>query len=156
MTAVGQAQHAGFLCDVYQFETTINGNAWLIKAFANAKTRELYSIAAWPDANAVTTQAPFAELQFVARDIPFAEDKFKVANTFSADGRIGKIVDAQGTALLRPLTSSRWTPVAGSMVLKPGDWVRTEIRGANAVAIELTSRFRCVWEVPGGYFSDKK
>ena len=78
---------------------------------------------------------------FVARNTLVDESQFVVSKTLSADGRIGKVVEAQGIISLRPLTRSRWTPVSRQMLVKPGDWLRTDIRGANAAAMVTTSRF---------------
>ncbi len=62
--------------------------------------------------------------------------------TLAEVGRIGKIVDAQGIVSLKPVTARRWTPVTGAMLLKPGDWLRTDIRGANAVLARLVKDTR--------------
>ncbi|MEX1098240.1 MAG: hypothetical protein WED34_19505 [Planctomycetales bacterium] len=69
------------------------------------------------------------------------ESKFVVAGSLSNDGRIGKIVDAQGIVALRPPLARRWTPVTGPLLVKPGDWLRCDVRGANAASIALASRF---------------
>ena len=53
------------------------------------------------------------------------------------DGRIGKVADVQGIVSVKPLNQDRWTPVVGRLLLKPGDWLRTDPRGANAVKIRL-------------------
>jgi predicted Zn-dependent protease len=55
------------------------------------------------------------------------------------DGRIGKIADSQGLVLLRPALAQRRTPVGPGMLLKPGDWLRTDLRGANALKVGLSS-----------------
>ena len=53
------------------------------------------------------------------------------------DERIGKLTDVQGSVAVRPAMSSRWTPVSEGMSLNPGDWVRTDRRGANAASFRL-------------------
>ncbi|MBN2291417.1 MAG: hypothetical protein JXM70_03270, partial [Pirellulales bacterium] len=53
------------------------------------------------------------------------------------DGRIGKVTDRQGIVSVRPLNTDRWSPVVDRLVLQPGDWLRTDARGANAVKIHL-------------------
>jgi len=68
---------------------------------------------------------------------PPDEDLFVVGDTLTEDGRIGKVTDAQGIVALRPVMARRWTPVAGPAILQPGDWLRTDARGANAVAVRL-------------------
>ena len=61
----------------------------------------------------------------------------KPAPTLSLDGRVGKVIDAQGVVSIKPKMAKRWTPVVGAGPLMPGDWVRTDLRGANAVALRL-------------------
>jgi hypothetical protein len=80
-----------------------------------------------------------AELQLVAMNPPIDETKLVVAKSLTDDGRIGKISDAQGIVVLRPMLAQRWTPICREMLLKPGDWLRTYIRGANAAKIHFTS-----------------
>src|SRR6056297_1938841 len=60
------------------------------------------------------------------------------------DGRIGKVIDAQGLVSLRPLAHRRWTAVSGRLLVKPNDWVRTDARGAHAATIELTSQVKII------------
>ncbi len=52
-------------------------------------------------------------------------------------GDLGKIVDSQGIVSVRPKMASRWSSAAKDFALKPGDWLRTDVRGANALAIRL-------------------
>jgi len=52
---------------------------------------------------------------------------------------IGRISDSQGLVSIRPLNCDRWTPVAEPILLAPGDWLRTDVRGANAARIHLDS-----------------
>ncbi len=72
----------------------------------------------------------------VAVNEPFG-NKFVVKETLTEDGRIGKIVDVQGVVALRPMSHDRWTPVTGKPLLRLGDQVRTDSRGANAVGLKL-------------------
>lgn len=65
------------------------------------------------------------------------EEKFLVEEKLVDDGRIGKVTDAQGAVAVKPVMHERWSPVSPRLVLKPGDWLRTEARGANAVALKL-------------------
>jgi tetratricopeptide (TPR) repeat protein len=80
---------------------------------------------------------PHAELTVVAYDEPISADKFAIADTLTEDGRIGKVADVQGIVTIKPVLHERWTPVRDGVVLRPGDWVRTDARGANAVALRL-------------------
>lgn len=81
-----------------------------------------------------------AELLVLAVNEALPEDKFAILNTLSEDGRVGKVTDAQGVVAVLPLNRERWTPADPNLVLMPGDQVRTDTRGANAVAVKLVSR----------------
>ena len=83
---------------------------------------------------------PRAELAVLAYDEPIAAEKFAIADTLTADGRIGKVTDVQGIVSIRPVLHERWTPVREHLVLRPGDWVRTDARGANATALRLVKQ----------------
>jgi predicted Zn-dependent protease len=63
--------------------------------------------------------------------------------------RIGKIIDAQGICALKPKLQDRWTPILEGMPLDTGDWLRTDVRGANALQGRLTSGGRFTLG-PGG------
>jgi predicted Zn-dependent protease len=65
------------------------------------------------------------------------EDKFVASEKLDDDGRIGKVTDSQGVVSIKPVLHERWSPVQPRLVLKPGDWLRTDSRGANAVALKL-------------------
>ncbi len=69
--------------------------------------------------------------------VPIDDEKFALADVLSEDGRIGKVTDAQGVVSVKPVLHDRWSPVQPRLVLKPGDWLRTDSRGANAVALKL-------------------
>ena len=68
---------------------------------------------------------------------PTPEDKFALSDKLTDDGRIGKVTDAQGVVGVKPVLAERWSPAQPQLVLKPGDWLRTDSRGANAVALKL-------------------
>ncbi len=70
--------------------------------------------------------------------------KFQVPATLTEDGRIGKVTDHQGFVALRPLISTRWTPICGPAVLRPGDWLRTDFQGANAVTVQLAPQTKLI------------
>jgi Flp pilus assembly protein TadD len=106
-----------------------------IEARVVAKTQRLHSIRTWREANGKETNV--AELTILAYDEPIAAEKFAVADTLTEDGRIGKIADVQGLVTVKPVLHERWTPVREGLVLKPGDWLRTDARGANAAALRL-------------------
>ncbi|MCG8652666.1 MAG: hypothetical protein MI861_22695, partial [Pirellulales bacterium] len=107
---------------------------------AEVGSGRLVSIAAWPDEK--KNGPPVAEMQLVARDVVIDETKFVVAKSLTDDGRIGKVVDAQGIVTLRPMMGKRWTPISPQMLLKPGDWLRSDLRGANASQVSLSSQYQ--------------
>lgn len=73
------------------------------------------------------------------------ETKFKVAETLTEDGRIGKVIDIQGLVTVRPLTTTRWTPLcAPNLILQPGDWLRTDNHGANAATVQLAPQTKLI------------
>lgn len=71
-----------------------------------------------------------------APDAP-PDEKFVIEGKLTDDGRIGTVTDAQGVVGVKPVLHERWSPVRPRLVLKPGDWLRTDSRGANAVALRL-------------------
>ena len=72
------------------------------------------------------------------------EATFVVNEKLIDDGRIGKVTDAQGVVAVKPVLHERWSPVQPRLVLKPGDWLRTDARGANAVALKLIKATRII------------
>ncbi len=69
--------------------------------------------------------------------VPQPDEPFVFQNGLTDDGRIGKVTDAQGVVAVKPVLHDRWSPVQPRLVIKPGDWLRTDSRGANAVAFKL-------------------
>jgi len=138
----GHKQYDGRDCVWYRAELPGQEHQVAIEAFVDAQSDELRGILARRPG--VAAGPPLAELQLVALNAPVNEDKFKVAATLTEDGRIGKISDAQGVVTLRPMTAKRWTPVCRETLLKPGDWLRTDIRGANAVKARLSSNVELI------------
>ena len=70
-------------------------------------------------------------------DEPVAEELFVVGDTLTEDGRVGKVTDAQGLCTLKPLVGERWTPISDGTLVMPGDWLRTDPRGANALVARI-------------------
>ena len=88
---------------------------------------------------------PFAKLFVQAVNEPVADEQIKVSDTLTEDGRIGKFADVQGYVSLRPKAYTRWTPIcAPGGIVRPGDWVRTDVRGANAVAVQLVPESKLI------------
>lgn len=122
----------------YQVELPSKQGPLEVTAYAHPKTHQLLAIQArTPQAG---NKLPLAELRLVAMNAPVADEKFTVATSLSEDGRIGVVSDLQGIVVLRPMLAQRWTPLCRETILKPGDWLRTELRGANAVRVKLTSK----------------
>lgn len=69
--------------------------------------------------------------------VPTSPDANSAQDTLTQDTHVGTVFDRQGTALVRPVGRERWTPLAPRARLLPGDQVRTEPRGANALEVEL-------------------
>ncbi len=134
----GRGEYDGKLADVYRADLPSTHGALKIEAYADAATGRLLAVVA-RDPAAPAGGPPVAEMQLLAMNTAVDPAKFAVAGSLSEDGRIGKISDAQGVVGLRPLTFTRWTPVTRELLLKPGDWLRTEVRGANAAKVRLTS-----------------
>ena len=139
-----QIEHAGVLCNVFLFQAGRDSAGPTVRAYADAKSNQLYSLACWAPGIDPATTLPLAELRLVKRNIDFDESVFVVGKSLSEDGRIGKITETQGMVLLRPKANRRWTPVYGPITVKPGDWIRTDVRGANAVSIILSSGYRLI------------
>ncbi len=126
-------------CEDYQLDLPAEQGKIHIKALVDAGTQCLQTL------EATTTQrdgrlTPVAKLTVLATDQPAPEDIFIVGDVLTEDGRIGKISDVQGIVGLKPAMAERWTPVTAHLVIKPGDWIRTDPRGANAVALRLVKQ----------------
>ncbi|MCC6741658.1 MAG: hypothetical protein IT452_21650 [Planctomycetia bacterium] len=55
----------------------------------------------------------------------------------SEDTSVGKVVDREGNAVLKPVTGDRWSVAEENLPLMTGDWVKTGARGANALQMRL-------------------
>lgn len=140
----GQTEHAGVLCNVFVYRPPGTSTQLTVQAFADAESNQLYTIGCWPAGVDYRVAPPIAELRMVKRNIAYDESKFVIGNSLSTDGRIGTVREVQGTILMRPRTSQRWTLVTDPAMLKSGDWIRAEIRGANAASVIMTSGFRLI------------
>ena len=140
--------HEGRDCVLYQTEFAGAGGdrPAKLEAIADAKSFELLSFVVHEErvAGDNVKDVPAVELRLIAMNVPVDESKFVLATTLSDDGRVGKVTDVQGIAGLRPLNAQRWTCTRRDLIVKPGDWIRTELRGANAVAVSLTSQTQLV------------
>ncbi|HEY2882234.1 MAG TPA: VIT domain-containing protein, partial [Pirellulales bacterium] len=110
----------------------------MIEAYADAQTNQLQCITVRP-VGVPRIGPPLAELQLVAVNTEIEQSKFLVAKSLTEDGRIGKVIDMQGLVVLRPALVERWTPIGSGLLLKTGDLIRTDVRGANAARLRMTS-----------------
>jgi len=66
------------------------------------------------------------------------------ADGLAADGRAGVVSSLQGVSFVRPVGRERWSPLDAKSLVLPGDIVRTQARGANALELRLVSGARVV------------
>jgi len=135
---VERVRRGGLDCNVYRAEVPATNGKFRIEAVVDARTQLLQSLEATLDRGSRTV--PVAKIRVLAVDPPVDEDLFVVGDTLTEDGRVGKVTDAQGIVSVKPVMHRRWTPVAAYMLLKPGDWLRTDNRGANAVRFRLVKQ----------------
>ena len=126
-------------CLVYRADLPAKSGKIEVEVFVTESDRRLVGLFAWPVGGKRHVGPPLAEMRLIAMNEAVANEKFHVANSLTEDGRIGKVTQSQGIVGLRPMLGKRWTPIAQQTLLKPGDWLRTEIRGANAVKVLLSS-----------------
>jgi len=133
-----RVEREGVACDVYRIEIPATGGSVQLEALVEASTRRLR----WIETRVRRDDRfePIAKIELLAMNGPVDEELFVVGDTLTEDGRIGKISDIQGIASIKPVMHSRWTPVGQRMPVKPGDWLRTDVRGANAAAVRLVSQ----------------
>ena len=118
--------------DVYRLELSGRDGPLSVEAEADPATGNLRTVAVRNAAAQVV-----AALVVLAQGRPVPEEKFAVKPTLAEDGRVGKVVDVQGVVSVKPVAYSRWTPVRPNVLLMPGDWVRADVRGANAATLRL-------------------
>ncbi|MGE5191680.1 MAG: VIT domain-containing protein, partial [Deltaproteobacteria bacterium] len=126
----------------YHFELPAEPEPLTVDALVDLETQMVASFAIQALRNG--RLEPVAELNVLAVNAPVAEEKFVVRDTLTEDGRVGKIVDAQGLVCVKPVMHSRWTAVCGKTFLKPGDWVRTDNRGANATTLKIVKQSQVI------------
>ena len=139
---VERVKHDGVECDVYLPEVPTDNGMVQLRALVNAQTHQLMQLAVLPGNGAVANS--LAMLNVLAFNQQVDDGKFAVSDTLTEDGRVGKLTSVQGMVSLKPLTQQRWSPVCETMILRPGDWLRTDVRGANAVSLRLTSQVNLI------------
>ena len=137
---VEQRVEAGTLCCVYHWITPRPAGMVQVEAVATAGEAFLKSLETKVIEDDV--ERPIWRLTVVAANEPVDDDLFIVPETLTEDGRIGKALDVQGLVLVKPAMHRRWTPLQPQTLLKPGDWVRAEVRGAHAALLRLSSQAR--------------
>ncbi len=128
--------------DVYRYRTIHGLRPVIVEARVDRATQLLHSLETLVDRDG--KESPAVTLTVLAANQPVNEDLFVVGDTLTEDGRIGKVSDLQGMVSVKPVMAERWTPVCGNLLLRPGDWLRTDLRGANAVAARLTSKSQVI------------
>lgn len=126
-------------CLVYRADLPTQEGRVRIEAFVDPADQRLKGIFAWPVAAERHAGPPLAEMRLIAINEKVDDNKFEIASSLTEDGRIGSVSHSQGIVVLRPKLSKRWSPIGPQTILKTGDWLRTELRGANAAKVVLTS-----------------
>jgi tetratricopeptide (TPR) repeat protein len=138
---VRTVMHDGHSC--HFFHCTLPGNKVQIAAYVDVATQHLLSLEA-TSVGGPTKIDPLAQITILAWNEKVDEDKFVVKDGLSEDSRLGKLVDVQGVVSVKPVMHDRWTPVRAQLPLKPGDWIQTDPRGANAVALRFEKAGRLI------------
>lgn len=133
--SIEQVRRDGRDASLYRVDVPADEGRIRIEAVVDDQTQMLCTIAS--TAIRGTRREPIVQVNVLAVDKPVDEELFVVGDTLTEDGRIGKVTDAQGIVSIKPVMHRRWTPVSGPVILKPGDWLRTDVRGANAVSLRL-------------------
>src|SRR5207253_3323082 len=119
-------------------EWPVPGGKMLLDALVEVETKRLHSLRARIEKAGKIEVV--GELVALAFDEPIGAEKFAIVDTLTEDGRIGKVTDVQGIVTIKPVLHERWSPVREHLVLRPGDWLRTDARGANATALRLVKQ----------------
>ncbi|HEY7312595.1 MAG TPA: VIT domain-containing protein [Gemmataceae bacterium] len=127
---------------VYHLEVPSDENPIEIEALVDRRTKRLHSLEASKKQNGESK--PVARLNVLAYNQKVPEEKFVVRDTLTEDGRVGKVTDVQGVVSIKPVMHQRWSPLYAHLLLKPGDWLRTDLRGANAADVRLVKRTRLI------------
>jgi predicted Zn-dependent protease len=134
----GHREEGGTDYLVYRVEVSRPDGKLQLEALVDAGTLRLHSVQAQAEKGGKAR--PLGQVTVLAWDEKVPEQKFVVKDTLTEDGRVGKVVDVQGVVSVRPVLQQRWTPVGDNTILRPGDWVRTDVRGANAVLLRLVKQ----------------
>jgi tetratricopeptide (TPR) repeat protein len=130
----------GAMCDVYRWRSEQSDSPWQLEARVASESSLLQSLHSFEMREG--RWQPVCRLVVAAVNPPVDEQLFQIADTLTVDGRIGKLLDLQGLVAVRPPGHSRWTPAAPGLILKPGDLLRCDLRGANAATLQLVPHTR--------------
>ncbi|MEW4487161.1 VIT domain-containing protein [Thalassoglobus sp. JC818] len=134
----GFDSYAGTECRVFRTLIKDQGESLRLQIYVDTESNALKGLVLreW---GSPSTRLPIGELTLLHRNVPVDEDRFRVPVHLKEEDRIGTLTDFQGLVSIRPLGNQRWTPIVNDITLRVGDWCRTEVRGANAVTLEMTS-----------------
>ncbi len=125
------------------FNARYRGQPVAVEAHVDAVKQLPRDLLVWPREN--RGALPLLRFQLTQAGGAADATKFKLAETLTEDGRIGKVIDLQGLVTVRALASSRWTPLCNAnTLLVPGDWLRTDNRGANAATVQLAPQTKLI------------
>jgi predicted Zn-dependent protease len=139
---VGRTERDGLDCLVYRLEVPAEEGDVEVEALVDRRTGLPHELQARGVRDG--QRQTIAELKVLGYDESVPAEQFVVRDTLTEDGRVGKVTDVQGVVTVKPVMHERWTPVVGRIPVKPGDWLRTDVRGANAAAVRLVKDTRLV------------
>lgn len=125
-----------------EFAGRINGGErqqLVLEGLFQTDNGRLIELAIYDEAPPVRDRKELISVKLLAMNEAVDDAVFVVAKSLSEDGRIGKVSDVQGVITLRAPLRDRWTPIRPQTRLRPGDWLRTDSHGPNAVQVTLTS-----------------
>ncbi|TWT55398.1 Vault protein inter-alpha-trypsin [Thalassoglobus neptunius] len=134
----GFDSYAGTECRVFRTIIRDADKSMRLQVYVDAESNALKGLVLreWGSSS---KSMPLGELTLVQWNVPVDEKQFRVPVHLKEEDRIGTLTDFQGLVSLRPLGNQRWTPIIRNVVLRAGDWCRTDVRGANAVTLEMRS-----------------
>ncbi len=125
-----------------EFSGRVNGGEkrpLVLEGLFQSDNGRLIELAVYDEAPPVRDRKELVAVKLLAMNEAVDDSVFVVAKSLSEDGRIGKVSDVQGIITLRAALRDRWTPIGRQTLLRPGDWLRTDSHGPNAVQVMLTS-----------------
>ena len=133
------SRHDDARCFIYRVQLPSKTGPIDVEAYVKQADHKLIGIAAWPVGKNRSGGPPLAEIRLIAMNNRVEDEKFEIPDSLTEDGRIGGVSQLQGIVVLRPMLAKRWSPISPQTLVRTGDWIRTELRGANATKITLAS-----------------